>query len=74
MRTGKGANGRTEPFQCLKGLGFTKEITEEIFIPLSVTAALQKSNINYEQKRKLRLKWVIVMALAVTIFEMHFTP
>lgn len=74
MWTGKGAKGRIEAFQCLKGLDFTKEIIEEIFIPLSVAATPQKSNVNYEQKRKLWLEWVIVIALAVTIFEMHFTP
>lgn len=58
----------------LEGLDFTKEIIEEIFMPLSVKAALRKSNINYEQKRKFWLKWIIIIVLAMTTFEMHFTP
>lgn len=74
MQTGKRVNSDTEAFQCLKELDFTKETIEEIFKPLSVKTALQKSNINYEQKRKFWLKWVIIVVLSMTIFEMHVTP
>lgn len=42
MQTGKRVNSDTETFQCLEELDFTKEIIEEIFMPLSVKAALQK--------------------------------